>query len=366
MKLYRRYLLAQVRRPWLYVLAGFSAMAVLADLFNNFSDFFDGATPVSQILLYYAVFLPTSLVYVLPVSILLALLYALWELGKNSEITAMRACGLSIPQIISPFIGLGAVCAIALFVINEFFNPWAMLWTRQFKENQHQRRIGQAHLVLNFAYKNVPSHRLWRLDSFNPAASDAYEMRGLVLDQHRPDGTREYHREARRAIWRDGHWWAEDVATQFYGPDNEPDGPIERAMQLDMPELSETPTDFLNEIKDPDTERSAADIRRFLATHDVSRRTRNRYLVDWHSRMAAPWLCVIVVFLGVPFGLHTNRRGMGLGILFALLTFFGYYVLYLFCLYLGKDSQSLPPLLAGWLPNLLFSALGLSLLYRIR
>ena len=171
MKLYRRYLLAQVRRPWLYVLAGFSAMAVLADLFNNFSDFFDGATPVSHILLYYAVFLPTSLVYVLPVSILLALLYALWELGKNSEITAMRACGLSIPQIISPFIGLGAVCAIALFIINEFFNPWAMLWTRQFKENQHQRRIGQAHLVLNFAYKNVPSHRLWRLDSFNPAAS---------------------------------------------------------------------------------------------------------------------------------------------------------------------------------------------------
>jgi len=366
MKLYRRYLLAQVRRPWIYILAGFSVVAILIDLFNNFSDFIDGTTPFHAILLYYAVLLPTYLVYLFPVSILLALLYALWGLGKNSEITAMRACGLSLSQIISPFLGLGAVCAVILYLVNEFFNPWAMLWTRQFRENQHQRRLGQAHVVQNLAYKNVPARRLWRLDWFNPSAADAYEMRGLVLEQQRPDGTREYRREARRSLWRDGHWWAEDVSTQFYGPDNEPDGPIEHALQLDMPELSETPTDFLNEIKDPETERSAADIRRFLDTHDVSRNTRNRYLVDWHYRMAAPWLCIIVVFLGVPFGAHTNRRGMGLGILSALLSFFGYYVLLMYCLYLGKTPQVLPPLLAGWLPNLVFAGIGLSLLWRIR
>ena len=366
MKLYRRYLLAQVRRPWIYVLAGFSAMAILGDLFNNFADFADGTTSIGQLLLYYAVLLPTFLVYIFPISILLAMLYSLWELGKNSEITAMRACGLSLTQIMSPFLGLGVACGIVLFVVNEWFNPWALLWTRQFRENQHMRHLGQTHLVENLLYKNVPASRLWRLETFNPSASASWEMQGVVLEQQRPDGTREYRREASRAIWRDGHWWFDEVSTQFYGPDNEPDGAVETAVQLDMPELSETPTDFLNEIKDSDTEWSAADIQRFLATHNLSRETRNQHLVDWHSRMAAPWLCLIVVFLGMPFGLHTNRRGMGMGILFALLTFFGYYVLNLYCIYLGKGPQVLPPVLAGWLPDILFGTLGLVLCHRIR
>ena len=367
MKLYRRYLLDQVRRPWLYVLVGFSAIAVLIDLFDNFSDFADSATPLPNILLYYLVLVPTYLPYMLPVSILLALLYALWNLGKSSEITAMRACGLSISQIASPFLALGLGCSLALFAVNESFNPWAMQWTRRFREERHNRQLGPL-LYDNLTYKNAPANRLWRIAHFNPKASAAYELRGVSLRQQRPDGSDEFSLDAKRALWRDGHWWFEEVETQHFSPDNLRDGPVETSPQADMTWLSETPADFLNEIKDPETERSAADIHRFLATHDrLSRTTRNRYLVDFHYRLASPWLCFVVVLLGIPFGAHTSRRGMGPGILLALLSFFGYYVFSSFCLHWGKSGdQWLPPLLAGWLPLFLFLGLGLAMLRRIR
>lgn len=367
MKLYRRYLLDQVRRPWLYVLVGFSAIAVLIDLFDNFSDFADSATPLPNILLYYLVLVPTYLPYMLPVSILLALLYALWNLGKSSEITAMRACGLSISQIASPFLALGLLSSLALLAVNESFNPWAMQWTRRFREERHQRRLGPL-LYENLTYKNAPANRLWRIAHFNPKASASYELRGVSLRQQRPDGSDEFSLDAKRALWRDGHWWFEEVETQHFSPDNLRDGPVETSPQADMTWLSETPADFLNEIKDPETERSAADIRRFLQTHDrLSRTTRNRYLVDYHYRLASPWLCFVVVLLGIPFGAHTSRRGMGPGILLALLSFFGYYVFSSFCLHWGKSGgQWLPPLLAGWLPLFLFLGIGLAMLRRIR
>ena len=88
-------------------------------------------------------------------------------------------------------------------------------------------------------------------------------------------------------------------------------------------------------------------------------------MVDYHYRLAAPWLCLLVILVGVPFGMSTGRRGMGLGILYALLSFFGYYILMGLGLAYGKQ-RLLSPVLAGWLPDIVFLALGLFLLRRIR
>jgi len=367
MKLYQRYLLSHVRRPWIYILVGFSAIAVLVDLFDNFSEFMDGSMPFLQILLYYAVLIPTYMPYMLPVSILLALLYALWNLGKSSEITAMRACGLSLSQIISPFVSLGLACSVALLLINEFFNPWAMHWTKQFREDRELQRQGQVRLEHGFSYLGPKSHRRWSAVTFNPHADANYELKNLSIVQYRPDSSEEFRLEASRGLWLDGYWWFEDVKTRYFDHNNRPIGRVEPAAQLDLTSLSETPQDFIDETKDPETERSAADIRRFLATHDtISRAARNRHRTDYWYRLASPWLCIIVVLLGVPFGTSTSRKGMGMGILFALLSFFGYYVLMSFCLYWGKDAQALPPFLAAWLPDILFATLGIVLLQRIR
>ena len=366
MKLVTRYLLGHMRRPWIYVMVGFSLVAVLVDLFDNFSSFMDAGTPIRHVLLYYAVLLPTYLPYLLPISMLLALLYGLWQLGKNSEIVAMRACGFSLTQLIMPYLLTGVLASLALLAVNELFNPWATHWTRQFKSAQNASSKGApARFSENLAYKNVVGRRLWRVDSFDPRPAASHQMRGIKLTQQRPDGSDEYVLTANRARWLDGHWWFEDVETLYYNARGDRVGPVESSPSREMVELSETPRDFINEIKDS-SERSAADILQFISTHKgISAEARNRMLVDFHYRLAAPWLCIIVVLVGVPFGMHTGRRGMGIGILLALLVFFGYYVLMGFGLAFGKQGLA-PPLLAGWLPGALFFFLGVSLLRRSR
>lgn len=382
MKLVTRYLLWNLRKPWVYIISGFSLIAVLVDLFSNFVDFMDVATPLRRVLLYYAILLPTYLPYLLPISLLLALLYALWQLGKNSEVTAMRASGLSLAQLTAPYLLTGLAASFLLLGVNELFNPWATHWTRQFKALQGSARKHQTHLQLNLAYKNVPGRRLWRVNSFDPRLSTDYEMRGINLTQQRPDGTDEFRMDVARARWADGHWWFEDVDARYYDANSDPDGPVTNFPSLEMTMLSETPRDFINEIKDS-SERSAVEILRFIDTHQgISPETRNRLMVDFHYRLATPWLCFLAILVGVPFGMHTGRRGMGLGILLALLLFFGYYVLMGVGQAIGKDKDTvewilrssahpdawLPVLafLAGWLPDIVFLALGLVLLRRQR
>ena len=86
---------------------------------------------------------------------------------------------------------------------------------------------------------------------------------------------------------------------------------------------------------------------------------------QWHARWAAPWTCLVVVLLALPFGAMTGRRNVFMGVAGSIFVFFAFFALSQTCLALGT-SGLLPPVLAGWLPNLLFTTLGVTLIFRAR
>lgn len=342
-------------------------IAILVDLFSNFGDFMAAGVSVGHIFQYYAVLLPTYWVYILPISLLLAVLYALWQLSKNSELIAMRACGLSIVRLITPYLVVGFVASLSLLAINERFNPWATYWTRQFVELLEKKKSDASYLAHNVSHNNPLARRDWSIRTLDPRPTSGYELRGINIMQHRPDGTLEYTMAAQRARWLDGHWWFEEVQIQYRDSHNVPRGPAEFYQSREMPMFTETPRNFLSEIKDSSdaTEQSSAEILHFIDSHDLSEETANRLMVDFHSRLAMPWTCLIVILLGVPFGSKSSRRGMGMGIISALLIFFSYYALIVVCSAIGK-KQLMAPVVAGWLPNCIFFALGVYLLRKMR
>lgn len=363
MKIISRYLLSNLFRPWGYILFGFSLIIILVDLFENFVPFMELGTPFRLIFFYYAVLNPLYWPFILPISLLLALLYAFWQLGKNSEIVAMRACGLSLIQLTRPYFIVGLLSSLFLLFINESFNPLVGPWARQFKDMQGKRDATVYRPPL--AYRNVVGGRIWRAGQFDPRPSSSYELREISLIQQRPDGTDEYRVTASRGLWINDQWWFENVEMRHFTAQGAPDGPLARIPSMEMAMVSEKPADFLAVIKQSE-ERSSAEILNYLDKHpDISADARARLMSDFHYRLASPWLCLLVVFVGVPFGMHTGRRGMGLGILLALLIFFSYYVLMLLCLAWGKESI-IPPVMAGWTPLLVFLVFGLVQLHRVR
>lgn len=346
--------------PLGYCLAAFALIYVVFDLFDNMSDFIDAKTPFTSVLRFYSLLMPSVLIFIVPVSLFLAVLYSLSHLTKNNELTAMRSCGVSLLRLMAPMIAVGLIASVVVGIINETIGPWSAYWTNQFVKLQRNKGELSVHIVSMLGLVNEVAGRDWIIEKFD---TQTFEMSNVTLTQRRKDGTAE-RIQTRQAHWLDGRWWFEEIVTQNYDRDGNPMGLPQFELRKEMKDIVETPADFMNEIKDPKY-LSAREILNFLITHRLSDEKIAQLKVDFHSRLAMPWICLIVALLGIPFGAQTGRKGAFLGIILALSLFFGLYLLVNVGVALGK-KQMIDPWLAGWLPNLFFFCLGCVLVYRMR
>src|SRR5436190_15768365 len=125
MRLLDRYLLRELLVPLAYCLAGLTLFLIAADLFANLSQYQRWKMHGDDIAEYYLMTLPTMLVFVLPISLLLALLYSLTNHARHNEITAMRAAGISLWRVCLPYFGVGLTATGLLFIMNEYWAPGA-------------------------------------------------------------------------------------------------------------------------------------------------------------------------------------------------------------------------------------------------
>jgi lipopolysaccharide export system permease protein len=84
-----------------------------------------------------------------------------------------------------------------------------------------------------------------------------------------------------------------------------------------------------------------------------------------HARLAAPWTCLIVVLIAIPFRAPSGRRNVFAGVAASLFICFTYFILQRFSLALGTGGK-LPAEIAAWLPNALFGGAGIWLTTRVR
>ena len=364
MKLIDRYLLRTLFTPLVVCLSAFTLIFVVHDLFDHLEDFVTAGTSLDNALRYYLYLLPSLLVYIVPVSLLLATLYSLSQLTKNNELTAMRASGVSLYRLLIPFAAVGLAASIAVSAINERIGPASAYWCHQFLNREKSRGSEvDVNVVAHVPLKNELHHRLWLVEEFNIAT---YRMTGVFLTQERADGSRQTEYTAEEAEWLDGAWWFRGVVIQNYDENNNPMGAQREVNLMEMSDLDETPKAFLNEVKYNKEFMSAAELRRFVETRpNLGAESRAIYATDYHSRLAMPWTCLVVTLLGIPLGSETGRRGAFLGVFLSISMFFLLYISINLGLAWGK-SGVLAPWLAGWAPVLLFGGLGTVLLYRMR
>ncbi|HBA82909.1 MAG TPA: hypothetical protein DCZ95_02330 [Verrucomicrobia bacterium] len=361
MKIIDKYLLRTLGTPLTYCLIGFSMIFVIFDLFDNFSDFMEANTSFLDILKYYLFLFPAIISFIVPISLLLSVLYALSTLTRSNELTAMRASGVSLYRLMVPFLTVGLSFSVAVGVINETVAPWSTYWKDQFLQIQGHEGETSIHAAFNIAYKNDADRRIWWIGEFN---TQTFDMKNVIVTQQRLDGIDEYKIQAKEGRWLDGRWWFQELSVQNYTLDGQPMGAPKFELNRELTGYAETPRIFMAEIKDPQFF-SSLELWNYVRAKNLSDDRLARYMTDLHSRLAMPWTCLIVMLLGIPFGVHTGRKGAFLGIVFALSLFFGFYAMSNLCVALGKN-QTLPPLVAGWLPNVFFFVVGSVMINRLR
>ncbi len=107
MRLLSRYLLRQLAAPFLFALAALTSLMLLSQIAKKFGSLVGKGLPWTVIGEVFALSVPFIVAMTLPMAVLLAVLYAFSHLAADNEITAMRASGISVYQLLLPVLGWG-------------------------------------------------------------------------------------------------------------------------------------------------------------------------------------------------------------------------------------------------------------------
>jgi lipopolysaccharide export system permease protein len=122
-KLLSRYLLRQLAAPFVFALAAQTSLMLLSQVAKKFGALVGKGLPWTVIAEVFGLSLPFIVAMTLPMAVLLAVLYTFSHLAADNEITAMRASGISVYQVLKPVLIWGACMAAFNFVFVDQVLP---------------------------------------------------------------------------------------------------------------------------------------------------------------------------------------------------------------------------------------------------
>lgn len=366
MRLLDRYLLRELAVPLSYCLSAFLAFWISFDLISNLSDYREAGLGGSGLLLYYAYRMPDLLLIIVPVGMLLGMLYTLTNLTRHHELVAMRAAGISLLRLSVPYFVVGILFSLALFTANDLiFSNCNELAENLLKGEKKQDDTW----LKNHNFRNSREGRTWNFGLYNLKTG---EFRNGQVTWDLPDGTRQVIISQNGAYTKDAWVFTNAAQIIFITPQSAPEN-IPVTNHLEMPLFTETPEDIRSEVKIGSLSSITASKRVFLSLKeikgylnlhtDISPERRALLLTQYHGRLAAPWTCLVVVLIALPFGAVMGRRNVFVGVASSIVIFFAFYVIQRFGLALGTSGR-IPALIAAWSPNAIFAVLGLVLTWR--
>jgi len=370
MRLLDRYLFRELLTPLAFCLGGFLIFWISYELFAELDEMQERKLHLLDVLAYSLALTPEFLVTTLPVVLLLALLYTLTNHARHNEITAMRAAGVSLWRLCLPYFVVGLSASAVLFALNEWCVPRGADWAERIL-NRYVQKPGDAKTqkaILNF---HDPARRTWTAIEFR------FKTAELIRPQVNWDlpGGDKCQLNAERAIYSNGAWTFWDVIVREIAQANAQLVSAQQTNMLTMPEFDVTPAEIQSEIKiSAYQNRRAArradipltDIWNYLRLHpDLPHADSSWLFTKLHGRLAAPWTCLVVVLIAIPFGAASGRRNLFVGVAGSIFICFAYFVIQQVSLALGSGGN-MPAWLAAWLPNLFFGVTGLVLTARVR
>lgn len=315
--------------------------------------------------LFFAARMLPSMEYLLPASLLFATLYTLWQLGRNNEITAMRAGGVSVYLIAMPFLIIGLIMTLFSAVIKEAVVPGAMQWERDLRHN-NMKPVEQK-VVHNQPFYNASENRRWwiqKMDMKEPSV-----LYNVELVKESPRTLNVVQRiTAEKVKHMDGSWWFFDGKIEHYtaaGGLRETTSIPPYPFGVEMPLLTEEPEAFVNDRKSPEYMSSLQLIQHLERHPNLSDKEKARRKTSLHTRLALPWACFIVILFAIPAGMRNSRQDALTGILMAVALFLAFWGFMQVGSLMGM-SGLISPWLAAWASNMVFLGAGAVMMLRMR
>ena len=350
-------------------LAGLISLFYVVTFVDLSDKVFKGQAGLSMLvaLLWYQT--PQFLTYILPVSVLIAVLGTMGGLTRSSELMVMRACGISLYRVATPMIILALASSGILFVLDDRVVGES---TRKAETlNAGIRKIDPPRF--NLATPNWlvgEDGRIYHYQAYEaPTASNGRRPTLYGVSMYETAGAPfrlTQHTYMNRAYYGSPGWQARDGWIQTFGSGNSPGvaGPRDR-QEFHERSVPMPPVD--------DFRRAQVDssLMNFAALRDYVRRLGSSGVnvaeqeVQLHRKLAFPAVTLVLTLLAIPFGVTTGKKGALYGIGLAIVLAGAYFLLSTLFMAAGAAGV-LPAPLAAWSVNLLFAIGALYLVFTVR
>ncbi len=120
-----RYMISELGGPFSFGLSAFTLIFAATQILAISRLVSDRHAPLAAVIAYFLWQLPGIVVLVIPMAMLLGMLLALQRLSGESEITALKAGGVSLTRVVAPLLGVGLVVSVLALFLQEGIVPYA-------------------------------------------------------------------------------------------------------------------------------------------------------------------------------------------------------------------------------------------------
>ncbi len=342
------------------IMMTFLMLTLVFTFFELLSDIVRNHVPLTVVVDYLVNVTPSMIYMMTPLSVLLAVLITFGLMQKSSEMTAIKASGISIYRMIVPVILISAVIAAGLFVFDQVYIPYANK-RQETLRNTIKGKPAQTYLRPDRKWIFGEHDDIFYYEAYDP---DQNRFANVSLFFFDPKTFQLKGRAfAARAHWSDtlGKWvFEQGWSRTFHG------SAIEDYSQFDVrtfADVTEQPNYFKKEVKQS-SEMNSEELRRYIRDLQQSGFDVIRLKVQLQKKFAFPLITLIMAFLAVPFAMAQGRRGALTGVAVAIGVAVSYFVFSGLFEAMGNANQ-LPAALAAWAPDMIFALAGGYLLLKV-
>jgi lipopolysaccharide export system permease protein len=349
MSILDRYLIKEILKHFGIVLSSAIIIYLAVDFFENIDRFMEVGLPIARALEFFQLKLPLITVQVTPIGLLLAVLVTFGLMNKNNEIIALKSGGMSVYHFIKPILALGLLITVGYFILAEIVVPVTIS-----KANEIWRTEVKGYTVTS-ERKNIwiKGHRsIAFISYFNPQDQS---LSGITLNHfdHQFKLTRRV--DAAKGKFQNNRWKFYDVMEQKL--DSQSGSYAVNFFDEKVEEMDLSPEDLKRAAKKSE-EMSLKELYHYIQDVEGEGYDATSYRVDLQGKFALPLSCIIVCIIGASVTLRkTTREGLASNIIFGMVIVFLYFIAQGFCTSLGYGGI-LPPLIAAWISNFIFTCVA--------
>jgi lipopolysaccharide export system permease protein len=357
LKLIDKYIIRKFLGTFFFCIILILTIAVVFDFAEKIDNFMEKHAPVKAIIVdYYFNFIPYFATLFSPLFVFISVIFFTSKMAISTEIIAILNSGMSFRRMMLPYFLSALIIASFTFVLTNYVLPKANLVRMDFEDKYYHssnRRIPVENI-----HRQLSKNTYVFMGTFSPLTQRG---QNFTIEKISDSGYLKSKMSAGSVLYdTTKHKW---IAQNYYIRDIKGNNEIiTRGKEIDTT-LAITPKDF---SRDPDfvgtmTSRELDDYIKLLRLQGSDEL--KLFLIEKYRRFANPFAIFILSLIGVSLSSRKIRGGIGMNIGIGLALSFSY-ILFLqfasqFCL-----KGNLNPILAMWIPNILYSGIAL-VLYKL-